>query len=172
MFNKGEYIVHGRKGVCKIEDITYLDIDGADKKSLYYVLIPMKNQESKVFYPTNNDKIPMRAIHTKNQVEEIVEHINEIEPIWIDNERQREYKYKEVLGSCDCKQLIGIIKTLHKRGKSRLAHGKKITYVDEKYLREAKEVLYDEFSLALDMDKLQVEKYIIDNINESNTDTE
>ena len=43
MFNKGEYIVHGRKGVCKVEDITHLDIDGADKKSLYYVLIPMKN---------------------------------------------------------------------------------------------------------------------------------
>ena len=114
MFNKGEYIVHGRKGVCKVEDITHLDIDGADKKRLYYVLIPMKNQDSKVFYPTDNDKIPMRTIHTKDQVEEIVEHINEIEPIWIDNERQREYKYKEVIGSCDCKQLIGIIKTLHK----------------------------------------------------------
>ena len=87
MFNKGEYIVHGRKGVCKVEDITHLDIDGADKKSLYYVLIPMKNQDSKVFYPTDNDKIPMRTIHTKDQVEEIVEHINEIEPIWIENER-------------------------------------------------------------------------------------
>ena len=109
----------------------------------------------------------MRSIHTKDQVEEIVEHINEIEPIWIENERQREYKYKEVIGSCDCKQLIGIIKTLHKRGRSRLAHGKKITYVDEKYLREAKEVLYDEFSLALDIDKPQVENYIINNINES-----
>ena len=44
---------------------------------------------------------------------------------------------------------------------------KKITYVDEKYLREAKEVLYDEFSLALDIDKPQVENYIINNINES-----
>ena len=40
----------------------------------------MKNQDSKVFYPTDNDKIPMRTIHTKDQVEEIVEHINEIEP--------------------------------------------------------------------------------------------
>ncbi len=39
--------------------------------------------------------------------------------------------------------------------------------MDEKYLREAKEVLYDEFSLALDIDKPQVEKYIINNINES-----
>ena len=39
--------------------------------------------------------------------------------------------------------------------------------MDEKYLREAKEVIYDEYSQALDMDKPQVENYIINNINES-----
>lgn len=72
MFNKGEYIVHGRKGVCKVEDITHLDIDGADKKSLYYVLIPMKNQDSKVFYPTDNDKIPMRTIIPKTRLKRLL----------------------------------------------------------------------------------------------------
>lgn len=33
MFEKGEYIIYGRNGICKIEDITHLDISGVDKKS-------------------------------------------------------------------------------------------------------------------------------------------
>ena len=31
MFEIGEYIVYGVKGVCRIEDITHIDISGADK---------------------------------------------------------------------------------------------------------------------------------------------
>ena len=38
MFEIGEYIVYGVKGVCRIEDITHIDISGADKDRLYYVL--------------------------------------------------------------------------------------------------------------------------------------
>ena len=37
MFEIGEYIVYGVKGVCRIEDITHIDISGADKDRLYYV---------------------------------------------------------------------------------------------------------------------------------------
>ena len=40
MFEIGEFIVYGHKGICKVEDITYLDMSGADKDRLYYVLNP------------------------------------------------------------------------------------------------------------------------------------
>ena len=42
MFKIGDYVVHGRNGVCKVVDITHIDISGADKNQLYYTLIPMK----------------------------------------------------------------------------------------------------------------------------------
>ena len=38
---------------------------------------------------------------------------------------------------------IRIIKTLHMRNKERVQQGKKITYVDDRYLKEAKENLYE-----------------------------
>ena len=38
MFEKGEYIIYGRSGICKIEDITHLSISGIDQQKLYYVL--------------------------------------------------------------------------------------------------------------------------------------
>lgn len=160
MFKIGDYIVHGRNGVCKVEDITHIDISGADKNQLYYTLVPMKSVGSKIFYPVDSNKVIMRSVVTKEEAEDIVAEIKEIEPMWIENDRQRELKYKEAIGSCDCQQLICIIKTLYERNKERVAQGKRITYVDDKYLKEAKENLYDEFSVALGIDKDDVESYI------------
>ena len=49
MFKIGDYVVHGRNGVCKVVDITHIDISGADKNQLYYTLIPMKSEDSRIF---------------------------------------------------------------------------------------------------------------------------
>lgn len=165
MFEIGEYIVHGRKGVCRVEDITHIDIMGANRKQLYYVLVPMKSMESKIFFPVDSDKVITRAILSKEEVENIINNIQKIEPMWIDSERQREMIYKEAINSCDCVKLIGIIKTLYQRSKERVEQGKKITFVDDRYLKEAKDNLYNEFSIALNIDKDDVEKYINSHVN-------
>ena len=164
MFKIGEYVVHGRNGVCKIDDITKLEISGADKDKLYYVLVPMKSEQSKVFYPVDNNRVTMRSVISKDQAEDIVNEIKSIEPLWINNERLREAKYKEAISSGDCVEWIRIIKTLHMRNKERVQQGKKITYVDDRYLKEAKENLYEEFSIALDIEKDNVEQYITDHL--------
>lgn len=106
----------------------------------------------------------MRSIVTKDEAENIVNNINEIEPMWIDNEKQRELKYKEAISSCDCTKLIGIIKTLYGRNRERMEQGKRATYVDERYLKEATENLHDEFSIALGIEKDEVEQYIAEHI--------
>lgn len=160
MFKVGEYVVHGRNGVCLVDDITHMDISGVDKNQLYYTLVPMKSMDSKIFYPVDSNRVLMRAVVSKEEAEQIVSEIENIEPMWIDNDRQREAKYKEVIDTCDCRNLICIIKTLYERTKEREAQGKKMTYVDEKYFREARETLYQEFAIALGIDKLEVEAYI------------
>lgn len=164
LFNIGDYIVHGRNGVCKIEDITHIDISGADKNQLYYTLSPMKNPGSKVFFPVDSTKIITRAVVSKEEAQKIVESIESIEPTWIENERQRELTYKEAMGSCDCVRWISIIKTLHLRNEERILQGKKITFVDDKYFKEAKDNLHEEFSIALGIDKEKVEDYILEHI--------
>lgn len=164
MFKVGDYIVHGRNGVCKVIDITHIDISGADKDQLYYTLVPMKSEDSKIFYPVDSDKVTMRSIVSKQEAKKIVSEINDIEPMWIENDRQREEKYKEAISSCDCNQLICIIKTLYARNQERIAQGKRITYVDDRYLKEAKQNLHDEFSIALGIEPTEVEQYIEEHI--------
>ena len=55
---------------------------------------------------------------------------------------------------------------MHARNKERIAQGKRITYVDDRYLKEAKQNLHDEFAIALDMEPGQVEKYIREHIED------
>lgn len=166
MFNIGDYIVHGRNGVCKVVDVTRVNMSGANKEQLYYILVPMKSEDSKIFYPVDCDRVITRSVLSKKEAEEIVSGIKDIEPMWIDNDRQREARYKEAIRSCDCEQLICIIKTLYARNKERVAQGKRITYVDERYLKEAQQTLHDEFSVALGIGSEEVEKYIKDHIDE------
>lgn len=84
MFKVGDYIVHGRNGVCKVVDITHLDMSGVDKDQLYYALVPMKSEDSKIFYPVDSDKVVMRSVVTKDQAKDLVSEIKDIEPMRIE----------------------------------------------------------------------------------------
>lgn len=76
MFQIGEKIIYGSTGICEVEDITHLQMDGIDKNQLYYLLIPMNEKKGKIYTPTDNDKVKMRRILTKEEAELLV---NEIE---------------------------------------------------------------------------------------------
>jgi CarD family transcriptional regulator len=68
--------------------------------------------------------------------------------------------------TCDCGEWIRIIKTLYLRRVERTARGKKITSVDERYLKMAEDYLYSELELVLGIPKNRVEQYIGDRIAE------
>ena len=61
-----------------------------------------------------------------------------------------------------------MIKCIYDRKQLRLSEGKKITATDEKYMRMAEDALYLELGTALNMEKGQVVKYIIKEIEKNN----
>ena len=65
MFEVGEYIVYGCKGVCQVEEITHIDIPGSNKDRLYYVLAPLEDRNGKIYAPTDNAKVAMRKVITR-----------------------------------------------------------------------------------------------------------
>lgn len=164
MFEVGEYIVYGSKGVCQVEDITNVDIPGASKDRLYYVLRQLENGTGKIYVPTDNDKIVMRKVITKQAAEDLIRRMPEIEQLWIDDDKKREAMYKEAIRTCDYNEWVRMIKTLYFRKKERTAQGKKVTALDEKYLKAAENELYSELSLILEMPKSEVLDYIKEQI--------
>ena len=160
MFEVGEYIVYGCKGVCQVEEITHIDIPGSNKDRLYYILAPMDDRNGKIYAPTDNEKVAMRKVITEKEAKQLIEEMPQIEKIWVSNEKQREIKYKEALRTCDYRAWISIIKTLYFRKKERIAQGKKITSLDERYLKAAENELYSELSLTLGIPRGEMEQLI------------
>lgn len=160
MFEIGEYVVYGKKGVCQIEDITPIDISGVDKDRLYYVLTPVGASGGRIYAPTDNQKIAMRRMITREEAKQLIHDLPEIEVLWIADDKQRETKYKEAMRTCNYRSWVSIVKTLYLRQKERTAQGKKITSLDERYMKAAENELYSELSLTLGVPKADMEKYI------------
>lgn len=164
MFEVGEFVVYGSKGVCEITDISHIDISGADKNRLYYVLSPVGDRNAKIYAPTDNQKITMRKVISKEEADKLISELPEIELLWVPDDKQREAKYKEVMRTCDYRAWVSIVKTLYLRKKERTAQGKKITALDERYMKAAENELYSELSLTLGIPKDEMEEYIKDKI--------
>lgn len=162
MFDKGAYIVHQSAGVCEIMDVATLDMEGAATDRLYYILRPCYQKNSKVFIPVDREKTVLRAVMTGSEASDLIDNIPDIEELWIANDKLREAAYKEAMRTCDCRDLIRIIKALYLRKRERLIQGKKISSVDEKYLRMAEENLYSELSIIMKIPKENMEEYITD----------
>lgn len=160
MFRKNDLVIYGNNGVCTIKDIGPLDIPGVSPGRIYYTLIPYYSKDSQIFLPVDNQKVTMRQLIQKEELLRLIDEVPSIEPLWIQDEKQREVKYKEALRKCDCRELIRIIKTIYQRKQSRIAVGKKMTASDEKYFHLAEEKLYGECAIALGMERIQVQAFI------------
>ena len=62
MFEKGDYVVYGTKGVCQVEEITELAMKGTAEGKLYYVLRPCFQKGSTLFTPVDNEKTIIRPV--------------------------------------------------------------------------------------------------------------
>ncbi len=150
MFQKGEYIVYGSTGPCMVMDVTRLSMPGCDKKRKYYVLRPMHSGKSTIYSPVDNQKVTTRQVMTRNEAEDLLSEIPNIEQVEIENEKTREDQYKDIIRNSDLRACIGLLKTLLRKRQIRIAQGRKFTTVDEKYLRETEAMLCSELSIALE----------------------
>lgn len=116
--------------------------------------------------PVEGNKSIMRKVLTKEEAYELLDGIKTIDKLWVSDEKQRESRYREALKTCDCKAWIGIIKTLYVRKKDRMVRGKRLTEVDERYMKKAKENLQGELAITLGISEGEVERFILDRIGE------
>ena len=160
MYQTGDYIVYGTRGVCQIKNIGTLDIPGAAKEKLYYTLSPCSSAASTVYTPVEQETMTLRPVMNRDEALTLIDSIPEIGELIVRNEKMREQVYRDAIKTGDNRELIRVIRTVYSRGRSRLAEGKKATVSDEKYSRIAGENLYGELAISLSMDRNEVERIV------------
>lgn len=163
-FSVNDVIVYGRHGVCRVVEIGTISMSMADRHKLYYTLRPVYGHDALIYVPVDRADDMMRMVISREEALMLIQDIPAMESIWIANEKERELAYKEILRSCDCRELVRMIKSLHQRKRTRVEQGKKMTAVDERYFRQAEEQLYEELAYALELDKEKVLPFIQDSL--------
>lgn len=163
MFEIGEYVVFGTEGVCTVEAIGPLDMEGVSKEKLYYTLAPVgRVGNNRIFAPVESKRVVMRRIITEPEARDLIRIIDDIEPLEVADDKRREETYKAILQSCDYIKIVQLIKGIYARRVARHEIGKKLPAIDERYFSMAENSLYSELSFPLNIHKDEVRDYIIE----------
>lgn len=162
MYKKGEYVVCGNNGICQVDGITTLNLEGVDKDRQYYLMRPVFSNGSTVYRPADTDDGSIRPALNKEEADALIKEIPSIETIPIADEKTLEKTYRDLIHSCDPKSLVKLIKTIQLRKEKRLLKGFKVTALDSRYFKQAEDFLYGELSIALDIPRPEVKVFMTD----------
>ncbi len=160
MFCVGDTVIYGTQGVCRISAIEENDFGGDSVE--YYVLRPVYDVNSTVFVPVKNEKLvgKMRAVLSPEEIIGMIRSMPDEETIWIEDETERKQTYQEIIREGDRRKLVRLIKTLHFHGLEQQKKGRRLHQSDESALKQAEELLYNEFALVLKIRPEEVVPFI------------
>lgn len=160
MYSVGAVVIYRNEGVCRITDTITKRL--GDKNIEYYVLKPVHKENSEIFVPKNNSVLveKMRKVLSKDEIMQLIKKIPEEGNIWIEDSDERKESYKKILESGERTELVKLIKTLHTHKQKQKKSGKKLRISDERILKDAERMLYDEFAYVLDIPHSEVVPFI------------
>ena len=167
MFQVNDVVVYGSQGVCEIISIEDRKIDGETKK--YFVLKPKHDKGATFYVPTWNEKAwgKMRKVMTKEDVDALIDSMPNKTLTWIANENERKENYKRILASGDQAAIISMVQALFSHKKDREAEGKRLHVSDEHFMKDAEQILYNEWQYVLNVDKAGLMDYIFRRIEKN-----
>ena len=160
MYQVNDVVVYGLHGVCRVTEITEKEFAGEAQR--YYTMKPVFDNRSTFFVPTDNEASckKMRQLLTKEEIHQMIHEIPEQSTIGVPDEKHRKETYQKIIESGDRMSILRLVKTLYKRREAQKKAGKKQHLVDERFMKEAETVLYEEFAFVLDIDRNSVLGYI------------
>ena len=138
-FKEGDVVVYGSQGICRITGTEKMRVGG--KSTVYFILNPVYRKNSKIFVPSDNEKLmeKMHSVIEKDEIDELIRNAAEDTSEWI--------------------------KTIRLHKTEREESGKRLHQSDEAFLKEAEALIYEEFAVVLGIEPVKVLDYIMDEIS-------
>ena len=165
MHKINDMVLYGAEGLCRIADISVQNMHGEDTE--YYVLKPLSESGSTIFVPTGSEVLTakMKRVMSAEEIYALIRTMPDEAAEWIENENLRKQRYREILAGGDRTALVGMIKAVHFHEEERKKLGKKLHLSDERFMKDAEKLLYEEFAHVLNIRKDEVVPFIMEQIS-------
>ncbi len=159
MFSAGEFVVYGRSGVCRVEGTELRGSPGEEK--LYYILTVLR-QDYVIRTPVQGGRTALRAIMTREEADALIDSIPQRDdpPFFSTSLPALREHYRQALEARDSGALLGLTISLFHKKEETQRLGRKFGVIDERTMKEAEQLLFDELSFALDIPYEDVMGYI------------
>lgn len=162
MYPAGSYVVYKNNGVCLIDAVRPEKFGNFEKQN-YYVLKLIYENNAVVYIPVALEEAEkrMRSPITKKEAQSVINGIWETETAWINDDKIRGDRFREILDKGDVRELCGIVKVLHERYGELTELGRKLRAADETVMKKAMTNLCGELAYALGADIEQIKESIL-----------
>lgn len=166
IYQVGDIVVYGSEGLCRIEEITEKKFGKEAIK--YYVLKQVNKDDSVTYVPINNERSlsKMRHILTKKEILELIKGMPTEAATWVENDRDRQKAFKEIILYGDSKDLIKLVRGLYLHQKEQMEKGKKLHIADERFFKDAEKIIYEEIAYVFDIEQEEVLDFITRSVEE------
>lgn len=154
MFKINDTVMYGRNGACKIKDIQREKFGDAEKE--YYIMTPIYESNSTVYVPVDGAEGKLKKLLSKSEIASAINDAARQEAVWIEDSRRRREAASAVLKSGSHADVIALVKLYHAKKDEFEAVNKKFFVADDRALQEAESLLYQEFSVVLNIEKKDV----------------
>jgi CarD family transcriptional regulator len=158
VFSVGDKVIYGSNLLCNVSGIQ--DKEFNHKTRRYYVIKPIFEKNSTIYFPIDSDVIAERIhrILTAEEIYAVLRANQEEEKHWIENDREREEQYRQILVKDDRIAILMLMKTLCLRK----ALGKKFNVSDERILKDSQKILCEELIYVLNIKREQLLPFILE----------
>lgn len=163
MFNKGDMVLYGGEGVCRVEGIEEKKIGTATAS--YYVLCRVDGVNSVFFVPVESRAAQekMCRVITAPEIKKIVAEARAEE--LPETDRERRELYKNAICSSDRSKIASLIKSVCALREKLDGEGKKLHKTEEYFLDDAKKFMFGELSAVFVMEKNDVIPFVLGEID-------
>ena len=151
MFEKGQWVLYGIHGVCRVIGTEKQLVNR--KRTEFLVLEPLSRGESRFYLPIGNPTAlsKLKTVLSAQELTDLLASPEIREYTWIYDEGQRKQTYKDLINSGDRPMLLRMVSTLYRYRDEQAAAGRKFHLCDENFLRDAEKLLASEIALVLEM---------------------
>lgn len=159
MFCKNDYVNYRTQGVCKIEEIRFIQFDPALPGHRYYILKPIVPHSADIFVPIDNPGLTqcIRPILSAQEIDDIILSVKDQKLSWEKDRKRRATAFKNILLKHDERELLLLIDCLYVKWKE---DAKGVSSTDLQFLKTAENMIEQEFSFSLQMAAKDVGSYI------------